>query len=95
MVTQFDEKGKIFTEVISKQPVQVTIYTGQQVIQGFIYIRTGTRLKDEVNGQERFLAITDAVVSDTQKNEIYRTGFMVVNIDHIVWIMPLQDLSAQ
>ncbi len=93
MVTQYDEKGKVFTEVISKQPVQVSIYTGQQVIQGCMYIRTGSRLKDEANGQDRFLAVTDAVVSDTQQNELYRTKFMVINLDHIVWIMPLQELS--
>jgi hypothetical protein len=92
MVAQYDEKGKIFTQVVAKQPVDVTIQTAQQVIQGIIHIRPGMRIKDELNGQERFLAVTDAVIMDSEKREVFRTKFLVVNVDHIVWVMPLEDL---
>jgi hypothetical protein len=92
MVAQYDEKGKIFTQVVAKQPVNVTIQTAQQVIQGIIHIRPGMRIKDELNGQERFLAVTDAVILDSDQHEVFRTKFLVVNIELIVWIMPLEDL---
>jgi hypothetical protein len=91
MVT-YDEKGKIFTQVIAKQPVNVSIQTNQQVIQGIIHIRPGMRMKDELNGEERFLAVTDAVILDHDQHEIMRSKFLVVNIEHIIWIMPLEDL---
>ena len=92
MITQFDEKGKIFTQIVGKQPVSVTIQTSQQVIQGSIHIRPTMRIKDELNGGERFLAITDAIILDAEDHEVLRTKFMVVNIDHIIWIMPQEDL---
>jgi hypothetical protein len=92
MVAQYDEKGKIFTQVVAKQPVNVTIQTAQQVIQGIIHIRPGMRIKDELNGQERFLAVTDAVILNNDQHEVFRTKFLVVNIELIVWIMPLEDL---
>lgn len=74
MVTQFDEKGKIFTQVVNKEPLLVTIQTTQQTIRGTIYIRHGARVKDDLNEQAQFLAVTDAVVLNPQREEIYRTG---------------------
>jgi hypothetical protein len=91
MVT-YDEKGKIFTQVVAKQPVNVTIQTNQQVITGIIHIRPGLRIKDELNGQERFLAVTDAIILGGEQNELFRSKFLVVNVEQIVWIMPLEDL---
>jgi len=49
------------------------------------------RLKDELNGQERFLAVTDAVVNDLQNNQLYQAGFLAVNVDQIIWIIPQGD----
>ncbi len=94
MVTQFDEKGKIFTQVVSKHPVQVIIKTVQNTIRGSIHIRPDSRLKDELNGSEDFLAVTDAVVYGDQNEEIYRTAFLVVNVHHIVWVIPSDDLTT-
>jgi hypothetical protein len=91
MVTFEDEKGKIFTQVIGKQPVNVTIQTTQQVIRGSIYIRPSIRIKDELNEGERFLAVTDAIILDGEEHEILRAKFMVVNVDHIIWIMPQEE----
>lgn len=91
MITHFDEKGKIFTQVIGKNPVHVTIQTTQQVIQGSIHVRPSMRIKDELNSGERFLAVTDAIILDTENHEVFRTKFMVVNVDHILWIMPQEE----
>jgi hypothetical protein len=92
MVTQFDEKGKIFTQVIAKQPIHVTIQTVTQLVQGLIHIRPGMRIKDELNTQDIFLAVTDAVILDNANQEKFRTNFLIINVDHIVWIMPMEDI---
>jgi hypothetical protein len=96
MVTQYDEKGKIFTQVISKNPVLVTIQTISNVIRGSVHIRPNERVKDELNNltnQDHFLAVTDAVIYNSQSQEIYRANFMVVNVDHIVWVIPEDEIN--
>jgi hypothetical protein len=94
MVTHYDEKGKIFTQVVSKHPVQVIIRTMQNTIQGTIYIRPDSRVKDDLNNSDRFLAVTNAVIYGDQKEELYRTGFLVVNTSHIIWVIPEEEIAA-
>jgi hypothetical protein len=91
MVMQYDEKGKIFTQIVTKNPINVIIQTTQNIIHGCVHVRQGYRLKDELNGQERFLAVTDAVVNDLQNNQLYQAGFLAVNVDQIIWIIPQGD----
>jgi hypothetical protein len=93
MATQFDEKGKIFTQIVSKHPVPVIIQTSQNQIRGSIHIRPNARIKDELSGPEHFMAVTDAVVYDLQNQEQYRTSFMVVNANHISWVIPEENLA--
>ena len=91
MVAQFDEKGKIFTQVVTKHPVSVIIQTPDQLIRGEIHVRPNARVIDELNGQERFIAVTEAVVYNNLNEEIYRTNFLVVNVKHILWIIPEEE----
>jgi uncharacterized protein YcfJ len=93
MVTSYDDKGKIFTQVISKHPVQVTIQTGQNIIRGSVHVRQNARVKDELDEQQHFLAVTDAVVYSQAQEELYRASFLVVNTHHIVWIIPEEEIS--
>ena len=94
MVTQYDEKGKIFTQVVSKAPVLVTIQTVNQIIRGSIHVRPEARVKDELNGgKEDFIAVTDAVVYNANEEEIYRCNFLVVNRAHIIWVIPQEEFS--
>jgi hypothetical protein len=93
MVTQYDDKGKFFTQVVSKHPVPVTIQTIENRIQGTMHIKPDLRVKDELNGQERFIAVTDAVVYNNRDEEIFRIDFLVVNLDHIVWLVPDEKSS--
>ena len=94
MVTHYDEKGKIFTQVVSKHPVQVIIQTNQNVIRGTIYIRPDSRVKDDLNNSERFLAVTNAVVYNGQNEELYHTGFLVINTSHIIWVIPEEEIAT-
>ncbi len=93
MLPSYDEKGKIFTQVISKKPVQVTIQTSHHLIHGKIHIRPNDRLKDELNQSEKFIAITDAAISNLQGTFLYRSKFLTLNIDHIIWMIPDDELT--
>ncbi len=94
MVTHYDDKGKIFTQVVAKQPVQVIIQTIQNRIRGAVYIRPDSRIKDDLNASEAFLAVTDAVVYNDQNEALYKTGFLVVNTSHIIWVIPEEEITS-
>ena len=92
MVTQINEKGKIFTQIVSKQPVKVMIQTANQLIHGLIHVRPDARLKDELSGQDKFLAVTDAIIFNLQNEEMLRCHFIMINIDYIFWVTPEEEL---
>lgn len=93
MSIRFDDKGKFFTEVISKETTPVIIQTPTHRIEGNIHIRPGQRLKDEINQSEPFFAVTDAVVYPNGGGEAYQSAFMVVYREYIIWLMPIDDLK--
>jgi hypothetical protein len=94
MVTHYDDKGKIFTQVVAKHPVQVIIQTIQNMIRGTIYIRPDSRVKDDLDVSERFLAVTKAVVYNSQNEVIYQSDFLVVNTSHIIWVIPEEEINT-
>lgn len=92
MYASFEEKGKIFTDVITKRPVEVLIQTTLHLIRGQVHIRPQDRIKDEINRGEDFLAVTNAHVLDAHgEDELHHCNFMMVNRDQIVWIIPLEE----
>lgn len=91
MIPQFDEKGKIFTDVISKRPVKVTIQTIHHRITGDVYIKPGQRLKDGLNKSEPMIAVTDAHIFDQDNQEIYQSNFLLVNQSNIIWLFPDEE----
>ncbi len=92
MTDQFDEKGKIFTNVVSKDAVPATIQTLTHRVHGFVYVRPGVRIKDELTHVDGFIAVTDATVFDLQGQQLYKTGFLVVNREYIIWLIPDEDI---
>jgi hypothetical protein len=93
MAKRIDEKGKYFTDVISKEMVPVILQSTVNRIHGFIYVRSGDRLKDELNRLEQFLAITNAEVFSINGELLYRSSFITLNRDQIVWIIPANELQ--
>jgi hypothetical protein len=91
MVTEFDEKGKYFTEVITKNVIFSHIQTQTYLIRGYIHVRKDERLSDEINGEKNFIAVTNAEVYNPEGSILYTCKFMVVNRAHIVWVMPMED----
>ncbi len=94
MQTNFDEKGKFFTQVITKKPIAVIIQTSQQLIRGEIHIRPDDRLKDTLDRENTpFLAVTNAVVLNAQQEELYRSSVMMINVSQIIWIIPDSEIA--
>ena len=88
MSVRYDDKGKFFTDVITKDRVPSIIHTLISRIQGNLHVRMDERVKDELNRGEQFLAITDAIVYNLQGKKIYDAEFMLINRDHVIWIVP-------
>lgn len=94
MTFEFDEKGKIFTDVVSKVAIPAIVQTTQHLIRGNIHVRHDERLKDELDRDELFLAITDASVIGTDGQTLHRTRFLAVRRAQIVWVMPAQETEV-
>ena len=88
MSTEYDEKGKFFTEVVSKIAIYATVQTTTHRIRGRIHIRRDQRVKDELDREESFLALTEVSVLGSDGNILFEAPFLAVQRDHIVWVIP-------
>jgi len=95
MTTHFDDKGKIFTQVVSKKPVPVILRTAQNTLQGILHVRPTERIIDELNSSLQFVAITDARILNEAGGTLYTTGFITVNKEHIIWVIPEEEIQDQ
>ncbi len=91
MTIEFDEKGKFFTDVVSKVPVQAVVQTVGQLVRGKVHVREGERLKDELDRDELFLAVTDASVIGLNGEVQFQTPFLAVRRSQIIWVLPDDD----
>jgi hypothetical protein len=93
MSLEFNEKGKYFTDIISKSAVPSIIQTTKHRIEGCVHIRLDGRLKDELDRNEAFLAVTNAKVFNADGTLLCETEFLSVSRLQIVWVMPNEDSS--
>ncbi len=91
MTIEYDEKGKYYTDIVRKTPTPVTIQTAVHLIRGLVHVREGERLKNELERDEAFLAVTQATVYDAGDKALFSAAFMAVRRAQIVWIMPLDE----
>ena len=91
MTIEYDEKGKFYTDVVSKIPVQAVVQTPVQLIRGKVHVREGERLKDELDRDELFLAITDATVVGPDGQVQFQGPFIAVRRSQIVWVFPDEE----
>jgi hypothetical protein len=91
MAFEYDVKGKIFTDIVSKISVLATIQTTTHLLRGHVHVRRDQRIKDELDANESFLALTDVTVLDTEGQTLFQTPFLAVRRSHIVWVSPEQD----
>jgi len=88
MTTEFDFKGKHYTNVINKVAVHVTIKTSTSLVKGTFHIKPDTRIKDALNSPEDgiFIAITNAVVFDNLGVKLHSIDFIAMNKNTIEWL---------
>ena len=94
MTFEFDDKGKFYTDLIKKDSVPATVMTVTHKITGIIYVRPDQRIKDELDVDEKFLAITDATVYSKDGEVVAHCGFIAVQRNQIVWVIPDSKLEG-
>jgi hypothetical protein len=93
MSIEFNEKGKYFTDIVSKVAVPAIIQTTTHRIEGSIHVRLDGRVKDELDRGEPFLAVTNAKILGTDGAILFQTDFMTVARTQIVWVIPSDDTA--
>lgn len=95
MYTQFDEKGKIFTNIVNKRKLKALIQTSAGQVEGYIYIKMDGRLSDELNRADAFMPVTEAVIFNDKGEKIKEVGFIAIRFSHIVWVVPTEENSSE
>lgn len=95
MTFEYDEKGKIFTDIVSKVAVPSTIQTTTHLIRGHLHVRRDQRIKDELDLNENFLALTDVSVIGPDGQTLFQAPFLAVRRSHIVWVLPEQNQTGE
>lgn len=87
-----DEKGKVFTDRVTKYQVSVIARVLDLIIEGNVHLKPENRLKDELNDSEQFIAITHAqAMLKEGEPPLYTTDALIVNKAHIAWIFPRES----
>ena len=84
----YEEKGKIFTDVVSKIAVYATIQTTTHMLRGRIHVRRDQRMIDELDQNENFLAVTEVSVLGADSQPLFQVPFLALRREHIVWVIP-------
>ena len=95
MTIEYDEKGKIFTDVVSKIAVYATVQTTTHRMRGHIHVRRDQRIIDELDLNENFLALTDVSVLDSDGQLLYQVPFLALRRTQIVWVIPEQKMDEE
>ena len=95
MTIEYDEKGKRFTDIVTKRAVYATVQTTTHLMRGHIHVRRDQRIKDELDLDEKFLAITEVQVLSADGQVLFQAPFLAIHRDHIVWVVPEQQKSEE
>ncbi|HTP00642.1 MAG TPA: hypothetical protein VMJ64_04655 [Anaerolineales bacterium] len=90
MSMQYDEKGKIYTDLVPKLAIHAIVQTTTQQVRGNVHVRAGERLKDELDRDELFLAMTEVSVLAPDGELQFQAPFLAVRRAQIVWVFPDQ-----
>ena len=95
MTFEYDEKGKIFTDIVSKVSIPATVQTTTHLIHGHLHVRRDQRIIDELDLNENFLALTDVSVLDSDGQTLYQAPFLALRRTQIVWVIPEQKTDEE
>jgi hypothetical protein len=91
MMIEYDEKGKFYTDVISKDVVLSLIQMQDYLIKGYIHVCKGKRLSDEINKDNNFLAVTSVEIYSPNGEILFTSEFVAINLNQILWLMPIEE----
>src|SRR5688572_27634873 len=94
-IEYYDEKGKIFTDVVSKVSIKATIQTTTHMMRGHLHVRRDQRIKDELDLNEKFLALTDVSILGPDGQPLFQVPFVAVRRAQIVWVIPEQNKDEE
>jgi len=95
MTIEYDEKGKFYTDVVTKFPTEAVVQTTTHLVRGLVHIRQGERLKSELERNEQFLAVTRATIHDAQDKVLFNAPFLAIHRSQIVWVMPAKKEGSE
>lgn len=95
MTIEYDEKGKFYTDVVKKLPISAVIQTTTHLVRGLIHVRHGERLKNELERDEEFLAVTHATIYGADDQVLFTSPFLALQRAQIVWLMPVDEESQE
>ncbi len=93
MSVEFNDKGKYFTDIISKIAIPAIIQTTTHRIEGSVHVRMDGRVKDELDRSEPFLAVTNAKIFSDDGLLLYQADFMTISRIQIIWVIPSDDTA--
>lgn len=74
---------------IEREDIQVRVTTTRNVIYGTLCKTEHARTLDLLNSKERFIALTNAVVYDSEHTEKHEEKFVAINTHNIVSVEEL------
>lgn len=91
MLDRVDPKGKLFTERIRKDHVEVEILTTTGRVHGYVHVSHNQRVKDLLNSpNEQFLAVTDATLGEEGDDQMQHE-FITLNKLYIRSVIPINE----
>src|SRR5687767_5512602 len=79
LVTRVDHNGKIFSDQVRKQKVASIIQTETHRIRGMLFQDMESRLKDQLNADEQFIAVENAEFLSADGSVVDSCNFIAVN----------------
>ncbi len=95
MTIEYDDKGKRFTDIVTKRPVYATLQTTRHLMRGYIHVRRDQRIKDELDLDDRFIAVTDVSILGEDGQVLYQAPFLAINRTQIIWVLPEQKQNGE
>ncbi len=95
MTIEYDDKGKRFTDIVTKRPIHATVQTTKQLLRGNIHVRRDQRIKDELDLDDRFIAVTEVSILGPDGQVLFQAPFLAINRAHIIWVLPEQKPGGE
>jgi len=88
MVEQRMERERGFRPQVNTSTYPVVIQTTHNQIQGDLHARENERIKDALNSNELFIAITNVHIFNVDGSiELRKSEFLAINRSHVIWII--------